>query len=385
MDFELTPEEKEYQQELREFLEKEVNPGVVAETESLKGLGPHGKELIRKMGERQLLAPSWPEIYGGRSLSHIAEGIMFEEMGYFQGPWPLDGLVIGHTLMRFGSEAQKDKYLTGIARGEIEFGLGYTEPEAGSDLASVQIRAVNKGDEYIINGQKTFNTETHYADYHWLLSRTDPEVPKHKGLSIFIVDVKSPGITVSPLYTSSGLRTNEVFYEDVHVPKDNLLGEENHGWEYAGSAIGFERILWIGDLKHRFDQLVDFLRDDDRYQNIVNEKPWILDELAEIKTQIHTAALLSYKAAAVYDEGTQLVYESSLSKLYASELRQHMFNIFMQILGHYGELTTDSKWSPLNGWVSQEYVDSCRWTIIGGSSEIQRYIMALRGLRLPRK
>jgi len=385
MDFEFTPEEKAFQEELRKFLEKEMNEGVVAETESLQGLGPDGKELLLKMGERRLLAPSWPEKYGGRGLSHVTQGIVFMEMGYFQAPWPIDGLVVGPTLLRFGSEAQKEKYLPGIARGEIEFALGYTEPEAGSDLASVQLRAVKNGDDYILNGQKTFNTETHYSDYHWLLVRTDPSVSKHRGISMFIVDLKSQGITIRPLITSAGLRTNEVFYEDVRVPEDNLVGEENRGWEYASSAIGFERILWTGDMQLRFEQFVRYLTEEKRYENIGRESPWVLDALAELKTKIHIATLLSYKAAAMHDKGLPLTYESSLSKLYGSEARQQLFGVAMQVLGLYGELAEGSRWAPMRGMIEREYLDSCRWTIIAGSSEIQRLILALRGLGLPRK
>jgi len=385
MDFEFTPEEKAFQEELCEFLEREVNEGVVAETESLQGLGPYGKELLLKMGERRLLAPSWPEKYGGRGLSHVTQGIVFMEMGYFQAPWPIDGLVVGPTLLRFGSEAQKEKYLPGIARGEIEFALGYTEPEAGSDLASVQLRAVKNGDDYILNGQKTFNTETHYSDYHWLLVRTDPSVSKHRGISMFIVDLKSQGITIRPLITSAGLRTNEVFYEDVRVPEDNLVGEENRGWEYASSAIGFERILWTGDMQLRFEQFVRYLTEEKRYENIGRESPWVLDALAELKTKIHIATLLSYKAAAMHDKGLPLTYESSLSKLYGSEARQQLFGVAMQVLGLYGELAEGSRWAPMRGMIEREYLDSCRWTIIAGSSEIQRLILALRGLGLPRK
>jgi len=385
MDFEFTPEEKAFQEELCEFLEREVNEGVVAETESLQGLGPYGKELLLKMGERRLLAPSWPEKYGGRGLSHVTQGIVFMEMGYFQAPWPIDGLVVGPTLLRFGSEAQKEKYLPGIARGEIEFALGYTEPEAGSDLASVQLRAVKNGDDYILNGQKTFNTETHYSDYHWLLVRTDPSVSKHRGISMFIVDLKSQGITIRPLITSAGLRTNEVFYEDVRVPEDNLVGEENRGWEYASSAIGFERILWTGDMQLRFEQFVKYLAEEKHYENIGSKSPWVLDALAELKTKIHIATLLSYKAAAMHDKGLPLTYESSLSKLYGSEARQQLFGVAMQVLGLYGELAEGSRWAPMRGMIEREYLDSCRWTIIAGSSEIQRLILALRGLGLPRK
>jgi hypothetical protein len=384
MDFEFSPQEKAFQKEIHDFLKKEINEGVVAETESLQGLGPYGKELLQKMGQRRLLAPAWPEKYGGRGLSQVTQGIVYVEMGYFQAPWPIDGLVIGTTLLHSGSEEQKEKYLTGISRGEIEFALGYTEPEAGSDLASVQLRAVKSGDTYILSGQKVFNTETHYADYHWLMVRTDSSVPKHKGLSIFIVDLKSPGITIRPLFTSAGLRTNEVFYDDVRVPHGNLVGKENHGWEYAASALGSERILWTGDMQFRFNQLVKYLQQDKRYQNNQTENPWILDKLAELETKLHIATLLSYKAAATHDRGLPLTYEASLSKLYGSEVRQQLFSIAMQILGHYGELSEGSTIAPMKGVIQREYIDSCRWTIIAGSSEIQRTIIA-RSLGLPRK
>ncbi len=384
MDFDFIPEEEAFQKEIHEFLAREMNEGIIAETESLKGLGPHGKELLRKMGQQRLLAPSWPEKYGGRGLSAVTQGIVYMEMGYFQAPWPIDGLVIGPTLLRFGTEAQKEKYLPGIAGGEIEFALGYTEPEAGSDLASVQLRAVETDDGFILNGQKTFNTETHYSDYHWLLVRTDTDVPKHKGISMFIVDLKTPGITIRPLYTSAGLRTNEVFYEDVRVPKESLVGEKNRGWEYAGSALGTERILWSGDMKLRFEQFIKYLAEDTRYPDIEVESPCTLEELAELKTKLHISALLSYRAAAMHDKGLPITYESSLSKLYGSETRQQLFRTAVRALGHYGELTGGSKWAPLRGMMEQEYIDSCRWTIIAGASEIQRIIIA-RSIGLPRK
>jgi len=351
----------------------------------MQGLGPYGRELLRKLGERRLLAPSWSEKYGGRGLTGVTQVIMSDEMAYHQAPWPLDGIVIGPTLLRFGSDSQKEKYLPSIARGEIEFALGYTEPQAGSDLAAVELRAVANGDEYILNGQKVFNTEAHYADYHWLLARTDTSVPKHKGMSMFIVDLKSPGITIRPLKTSAGLRTNEVFYEDVPVPKENRVGEENRGWDYVTRALGFERIMWTGDIKRCFEELVKYILEEKHYENICVENPWILDELAELDIKIHIARLLGYKPASMLDKGFSLTYESSVTKVYVTETRKHLFNVAMQILGLYGQLSEGSKWAPLGGMVQREYLDTCRWTIVAGSSEIQRYIIALRGLGLPRK
>ncbi|NVM26942.1 MAG: acyl-CoA dehydrogenase family protein [Desulfobacterales bacterium] len=385
MDFELTPEEKAYQKELCEFLKREANEGVIAETESMQGLGPYGRELLRKMGQRRLLAPSWPQEYGGRGLTYVAQAIMGDEMSYHRGPWPLDGIVIGPTLLRLGTDSQKEKYLTGIARGEIEFALGYTEPEAGSDVASVLLRAVEDGDEYILNGQKVFNTEAHYGDYHWLLVRTDTSVAKHKGLSMFIVDLKSPGITIRPLITSAGLRTNEVFYEDVRVPKENIVGEKNRGWDVAMSALGSERVMWTGDIKWGFDKLVEYILEDKRFDDICAQNPWILDELAELDIKIHIGRLLGYKAASMGDKGLTAIYEGSLSKVYVTETRQQLFSVAMQILGLYGQLSKGSKWAPLSGMIPREYLDSCRWNIVGGTSEIQRLIIALMGLELPRK
>jgi len=386
MDFDLTPEEKAYQEELCEFLKREVNEGVTAETESLQGLGPYGRELLRKLGERRLLAPSWPEKYGGRGLTYVAQAITGDEMSYHRGPWPLDGLVIGPTLSRFGTDSQKDKYLTGIARGEIEFALGYSEPEAGSDVASVALRAVENENEYILNGQKVFNTEAHYADYHWLLVRTDTSVSKHRGMSMLIVDLKSPGITIRPMKTSAGVRTNEVFYEDVRVPKENLVGEKNQGWGITMSALGSERVMWSGDVKQRFDKLMEYLLEEKRSDDIFwAENPSLLDELAELDIKLHIGRLLAYKAASMGDRGLVPTYEASLSKVYITEARQHLFNVAMKMLGLYGQLSEGSKWAPLNGMVPREYLDSCRWNIVGGTSEIQRLIIALRGLELPRK
>ena len=384
MDFEFTPEEKAFQSEICEFLEREMNEKVVAETESLQGMGPYGRELVRKMGERRLLAPSWPEEYGGRGLSHVTQGIMFDEMGYVKAPWPLDAIVIGPTLMRFGTDEQKRKYLPGMAGGELDFALGYTEPQAGSDLASIRLEAVEDGEYYIINGQKVFNTESHYSDYHWLLARTDPDAPKHKGLSMFIVDLKSPGITISPLYTMAGLRTNEVFYEDVRVPKENLVGEKNLGWIYAGSALGFERIMWTGDLQERFDTIVNYLKDEIGLDTVREEQPWVLDELADLNIRLHIAQLLGYRAASMLDHGQTVTYESSLSKLYVTETRRKLFNVAMEIVGHYGELCQGSKGAVLGGIIQREYLDTCRWTIVAGTSEIQRLVLA-RALGMPRK
>lgn len=385
MDFEFSQSEREFREELREFLREEVDEGVVAETVGMGGLGPHSLKLLRKLGERRLLAPSWEEKYGGRGLSHVAQAIMHNELSYHLGPHPLDGLIIGNTLRLVGSESQKEFYLPQIARGEIEFALGYTEPQAGSDLASIEMSAIEHGDEFIINGQKIYNTEAHYADYHWLAVRTDTSVPKHKGISLFIVDLKSPGITIRPLITMASLRTNEVFYDDVHVSKDNLVGDKNKGWDYMMQALNRERTVSIG-VEHRwFDEMVKYVMQPENGDYARIKERWVQEELAQLAMEIHIGYLLIYRAASLADKGIPIIYESSMAKTFIKELRQRLFITAMEILGPYGQLTQGAKWAVLDGQITREYLDMTRWTIVAGTSEIQRNIMALRGLRLPRQ
>jgi alkylation response protein AidB-like acyl-CoA dehydrogenase len=270
MDFELSQQEKEFQKEIREFLDKEVNAGVIAETESLQGPGPYSKELLRKLGAKRLLTPSWPEEYGGRGLSFVCDTIFFDELVYHRGPFPLDGVELGRCLLRHGNDYLKNKFVRSLAKGEIDIALGFTEPDSGSDLASLQFRAVEDGDEYVLNGQKIYNTEAHTCDYHWILTRTNPDpLVKHKGLSIFIVDLKSPGITIRPLRTMAGLRTNEVFYEDVRVPRENMVGERDQGWAISQSALREGGPGYTAGYRHRFEALINYL---------TKERPDILRE-----------------------------------------------------------------------------------------------------------
>jgi hypothetical protein len=384
MNFELNPEEKAFQKEIREFLDKECNEDVVAETDSLQGEGPYSKELLRKMGARRLLAPRWPVEYGGRGMGFMAETIKVDEITSHHAPFPLDGVEIGNTIIICGTEEQKQRFLPGIARGEIEFALGYTEPNAGSDVASVQLRAVDNGDEFILNGQKIYNTEAHFSDYHWLLTRTDTTVSKHKGLTMLIVDLKSPGITIRPLVTSAGLRTNEVFYEDVRVPKENMVGEKNGGWGVIMSALyGGGGGGSSGASRNLLDTLLKYVLEEKG--EILDDNPWIPDALAEIDIKLHLIKLLGFKASSMSDLKLAAPYDGPISHIFGTESRKQFFNVAMQILGPYGQLAEGSKWAPLKGVFLREYMDAPRWTIVHGSSEIQRLVIATRGLGLPRK
>jgi alkylation response protein AidB-like acyl-CoA dehydrogenase len=387
MDFELTPEEKAFQKEIREFLDEHCNENVVAETLSLQGAGPYSKELLRKMGAERLLAPRWPVEYGGRGLNAMCEVIKVDEINSHHAPFPLDGVEIGNSLLIVGTEEQKKRYLPGVASGEIDIALGYTEPDAGSDVASVQLYADDQGDHFVMNGQKIYNSEAHVCEYHWLLTRTDRNAEKkHRGLSIFIVDLESPGITIRPLITSGGLRTNEVFYEDVKVPRENLVGEKNGGWAVlmsalyggvagGGMATGTKNVIKTL-AKYALEEKQDF-----------DENQWIPEIMADLYIKAHVAEVTGTRATALGDLGIrELQYGGggAPSRLLASESRRVLYNTAMQILGPYGQLSKGSKYVPFDGEILKEYLDAPRLTIVHGSVEIQKLNLA-RSMGLPRR
>jgi alkylation response protein AidB-like acyl-CoA dehydrogenase len=317
----------------------------------------------------------------------MAEAIKVDEIMSHHAPFPLDGVEIGgNALLISGTEEQKKRFLPRIASGEIDIALGYTEPNAGSDVASVQLRAVEDGDHFILNGQKIYNSEAHASEYHWLLTRTDPNaVKKHRGLSMFIVDLKSPGITIRPLYTMAGLRTNEVFYEDVRVPKENMVGEKNGGWAvvmnalYGGGGGGFANAT-----KMVINSLVKYVLEE---KQDADENPWIPDALADLYIRTCVGEKMGLRATAFADLKVMppYGYGGATSRLLGSDSRRLLYNIAMQILGPYGQLAKGSKWAPLQGEIYREYMDTPRMTIVHGSQEIQKLLIATRVLGLPRR
>ena len=384
MDFGFSKEEEAFRQQVRDFLNNEVTPQLLEETESGLGWGPHTWEFIRKLGAKGWLTPTWPKEYGGLALPPIYRFIIHEELNYF-GALPSEALVVGAgvagpTIMLVGSEEQKKEYLPRIARGEIEFALGYTEPEAGSDLASLQIRADEKEDHYLLNGQKVYNTRCHFAQYHWLAVRTDPNVPKHRGISLFIVDLNSPGITVSPLWTVEGMRTNEVFYDNVVVPKQNLVGEKNRGFFYTVTALEFERVLSVGGLNKTLEVLVDYVKK----VPSLRDNSLVRQKISQIAIDIEVARLFAYRLAWLQTKRVVASYEAAASKLFTSELSQRMASAGMDILGLRGLLQRNVNGAPLDGKIEYLCRETLLNTIAGGTSEVMRNIIAARGLELPR-
>ena len=403
MDFAFTPEEEQLRQEGRDFLRKEVTPELIAEVaEYGGGAGPvHGRRIIQKIGARRWLCPTWPYEYGGMNSSQMVGFIIRDEMTYAGAPLSLAGATMaGPALLRFGSDELKREFLPRIARGEIEMALGYTEPQAGSDLAALELKAEyvvptqatasgeveaeDKGDYFLLNGQKTFNTHAHFADYHWLGVRTDTTTPKrHQGISLMIVDLKSPGITIRNMTTIAGWKTNEVFYDNVKVPKKYLVGEKNKGFYYIMTALDFERMFPIGRFKRIFDELVEYTKETKRDRRPLSQDPVIRQKLAEVAIELELASLLYYQLAYILDKGEAPNYQSAMQKLFATETAYRLADIATQIIGPRGQLQTGSKWAPINGEAELHY----RWgfieTVYAGTSEIMRNIIALRGLGLP--
>ena len=391
MDFAFTEREEAFREEVRQFLSEELPPGWIGYTNpALAGpdLGDDeswefSRVMARKLGERGWLALAWPTEYGGQARSHIEHAIFCEEMTYNRAPGvdQIGVLMLGPTLIVCGTDEQKSTHLRAIARGETWWCEGFSEPEAGSDLASVRIRAVEKDDAFYIDGQKVWTSLANRAEWCALLTRTDPEAPKHKGLSFFVVDMKSPGVTVGPLEDAAdGRDLNEVFFDNVRVPKGNLVGEKNRGWEVAMTLLSFERsgVEWIGSARRLIDDLVGYAR------TVEGVSPLMRHRLADMATEVELSRLMAYRVAWMQDRGLLPEFESSVVKVFSTEVLQRVANTGMQLIGPYGQIKRKTKWAPLEGLINYYYICTRGPTIAGGTSEVQRNVIALRGLGLPR-
>lgn len=379
-------EEEEFRDEVRNFLtsESKLVEQVRIEIDSGTGQGPSSKELIRKLGTKGYLTPAWPKKYGGLGKSPIYTYLAHEEIAYHVGAIIIVGVTFsGPSILLFGNEQQKEKYLPKIAKGESLFALGYTEPEAGSDLSALEMRATRHGDYYIINGQKTFNTAPHFADYHWLAARTDPNVPKHKGISLFIVDLKSPGITIRPMIGLGNFQVNEVFYDDVKVPAENRVGEENRGWYYIRTALSLERVWLVGIAQRDFDELLAYCKSAYINDRPISESPIIRQELAQLAIRLEMARLLALRVIHLRSKEVVADYEAAMSKMFGSEAQYAVEDEWMKVISLYGTLRMGSPDAPFDGRVSNWHFRGIRDTLTRGTTEIMKLIIARRKLELP--
>ncbi len=396
MDFEFTEDEVVFQRQVRQWLEQEIpqkwiglDPGIWEETEESWALA---RQFQRKLGQKGWLAPAYPKEYGGMELSHMKRLILAEELAFSRAPLSIEVEVtvnwVGPSIMLFGTEKQKKDYITGIARGDMIFCLGYSEPNAGSDLASLQTRAVEAGDEYVINGQKTWCSYGHLADYCWLAARTNPDASRHEGISIFIVDMKTPGITIRPLINILNHHSfNEVFFDDVRIPKENLVGQKDNGWYQLMIALDFERssIGYAASNQRTIEELIKYAKETMRNGEPLANDTLIRNELAQLVVENEVARMMAYRIAWMFSKGLHPSYESSMSMVFTSDVMRHTANTGLRILGHYGELDRDSKWTVMNARIMRMCLSSLSIGVGGGSNEIQRNIMAIRGLGLPRR
>ena len=388
LDFKFTEEQEGFRKELRAFLATELPPGHWQlqndREEAAEGYGEFVRLFRKKLAARGWLTLNWPKEYGGLGATPLQKLIFDEETGYHLTP---DGgmgvMMAGPTLIHWGTPEQKAKHLSAIASAEEVWCQGFSEPGTGSDLAGLQTRAVRDGDDYVVNGQKIWTSGAHEADWCMLLTRTDPEAPKHKGVSYLLMEMGSPGITVKPLVNLMGTHTfNEIFLEDVRVPVRNLVGPENQGWYVATTTLDYERggigrIMWA---KRMLEEMVRYAREHRREVGGT-----VRSQLAELWVRIEIARLLAYRVAWMQAQGKVPNAESSMVKLFGSELSQAVTNVGTNMLGVGGGLVRGSAGRPaLLGALPLGYMAALSYTIAGGTSEIQRNIIAIRGLGLPR-
>ena len=378
MEFRFTLEEEAFRKEVREFIRSEF-PKV-----------RQGESFTKKLAEKGWLTMSWPKEYGGQEADHMRQLVYNEEMTYHRAPGQTMGTDrVGPTIIIFGTDEQKAEFLPRIVRDELAWCQGFSEPGAGSDLASLQTRAVKDGDYYVVNGQKIWTSNAQRADYMILLARTDPDAPKHRGISYFLLDMKSPGITIQPLIQMTGQAGfSQVFFDNVRVPAKNMIGEVNRGWYVSTATLDFERSgigRVIGGVR-LLEELVEYAKAtparDDSGKTLF-DVPHIRNELADIAIGFRVGRVLCYRVAWMQARGLVPNYEASMNKLFGTELNQRLARIGLNSLGLAGQLT-GGPWAPLAGRIAQNYLQAVSLTIAAGTSEVNRNIIAQRGLGLPR-
>ena len=389
MDFGFSEENEAFRAEIRAFIAENVSPEIVQEMHDGTqgaGIGPLTKDLIHKIGQRGWIGMSWPEEYGGRDADIIDQYIFEEELARARVPLNLGNFIEqAPAIMNAGTEAQKQYFLPRLVRGDVTFALGYTEPSGGTDLASLKTRAVADGDDFVINGQKVFTTRAESSSHIYLMARTDPEAPKHRGISIFLVPMDTPGITVRPLWTLPGGRTNEVFLEDVRVPKESMLGAENEGWNIGASALNLGRAgarrycIYVSP----FEDLLKYLQTDDLGRDIARD-PVVRDKVAELYCEAQVARLFTMRSLSMVRRGQNPPYEISSEKIWGPEFQVRTTEAASQILGPYHQLW-EGEAAPNGGSFPRQYVNAMVSTFGHGSTQVMRTAIARRGLGLPRE
>ena len=387
----LTPEQERLREELREYFAALVTPEVRAGLSSATGeFGEAGvyKDVIRRLGTDGWLGIGWPEEYGGQARSMV-EQLIFTDVAAVAGvPIPYLTLnTVGPTIMRYGTAEQKEYFLPRILAGDLHFSIGYSEPGSGTDLASLRTKAVREGDEWVINGQKMWTSLIQYADWIWLACRTDPDLPRHKGLSMILVPADAPGFSFTPVHTVAGVSTSATYYEDVRVPYANLVGELNGGWSLMTNQLNHERVALTSSapLTHSIDLVRRWAQETKNPdgQRVIDAE-WVQIALGRAHARTEALSLINWKLAADADAGIDLSpAEASATKIYGSELATEVYRSLMEIVGPNAGVTGDSDGAVLAGRLERYYRSALVMTFGGGTNEIQRDIIGYVGLGLP--
>ena len=386
MDFAFTADEERFRDELRAFLDAELPAWWRGMFVADARVFPETRRICQRLAERGWLTIAWPRAYGGQEASVWKQAILREEMWAHdepRGPQYMNLNYIGPCIMRFGTEDQKRRFLPPMAAGQVIWTQGFSEPGAGSDLAALTTRAEPRGDHFVVNGQKIWNSYADApADWCFLLARTDPSAAKHRGLSVLLVDMHTPGITVRPIGSMAGPHElNEIFFDDVIVPADCVLGGTNRGWDVVLAGLTFERagVARYARALRVIESLVAYVKDARRAAD-----PDVRQKLADLRVRYEAARLLNYRVISMQAQGRVPSVEASIARLHNTQLEQLVGHVGLEILGLEGQLTHDAERAPLRGLLYRQWVRNIPSTIAAGSSEVQKNIIAHRGLGLPR-
>lgn len=387
-----TDEQKALSTQLREYFARLLPPEVRADMGDAGEGSPRFREIVRRMGADGWLGIGWPEEYGGQGRGILDQFVFFDEVQRADAPFPFVTVnTVGPAIMAMGTDEQKQRYLPGILSGEVNFAIGYTEPEAGTDLASLRTRAVLDGDEWVINGSKVFTSGANQADYVWLACRTDPDAPKHKGISIIVVPTSSPGFKTTPIVTVGSVVTQATYYDDVRVPKDDVIGEVNGGWRLITSQLNHERVglaALAGRTHQLFDGLVAWCRDTpaaDGTGRAMIDVEWVQRDLAEAHARGEAMKLLNWRMAAAVANGTLTPADASAAKVFGVETQIAMYRLMLGVLGAAGYLPEGSPGAVLHGDVERAGRAAQINTFGGGVVEVLREIVATAGLGMVRQ
>ena len=391
MDFDFSPEEQKFADEVEQWLVENHDPVVMdPHRENFSQLAdtPERRAFMKKLAAKGWLGMSWPKEYGGKGIEGVYEFILNEALSRHAAPQIGKGVgIIGKTLIRHGNEKLRAEFLPKILNAEVEFAVGYSEPQAGSDAANMQLKAEKVEGGWILNGQKMWTTSAHFADWYWVGARTDPEKPKHDGLSLFLIPMQHPGLEVQSLPTIGKDTTNQVFFEDVFVPDDYLVGKRGKGFQMISEALDLERftMFTLSPIADRTRVLVEWVREAKRDDQPLKHDPNVRRLIAQIVTDTAVAKALSTRfVCAAKSGGKPPTVQSSQYKLFTTTLSQRVCKDALDITGAAGTIMEGQDEAPLRGRFEGAYRATMNETVGGGSSEIQKNIIARRQLGLPK-